>query len=118
MYAPPPKANLLVIRSTDIERAKSFYEIIGLLFGKEKHGNGPEHYSSGVDGFVFEIYPLKSKDKSTANLRFGFKLDCVDEYLPALVEIGAEILESPHDTSWGRRAVIRDLDDHTVELLC
>ena len=118
MYAPPPKLNLLVIRSRDIERAKNFYSELGMLFGKEKHGNGPEHYSSGNDGFVFEIYPLKNLEQATSSTRFGLNIDAVDEYIPTIIKLGGEIIEGPHNTKWGRRAVIKDLDGHKVELLC
>jgi len=30
---------------------------------------------------------------------------------------GAEIVNGPHDSPWGRRAVVRDFDGHTVELV-
>ncbi len=46
--------NLTVIRSPDIDRAAMFYQTMGLLFTKHRHESGPEHYSSCVNGFVFE----------------------------------------------------------------
>ena len=51
--------NLLVLRCANIERSKSFYELFGLAFNKEQHGNGPLHYSSSDERGVFEIYPLE-----------------------------------------------------------
>ncbi|MCB1095691.1 MAG: hypothetical protein KDN22_08970 [Verrucomicrobiae bacterium] len=58
MFAAPRFVNLVVIRSQDIDRAAAFYNAMGLLLGKHGHRTGPEHYSTEVGGFVFEIYPL------------------------------------------------------------
>ncbi len=117
MYAAPPVANLLVIRSPDIDRAVAFYEQMGMLFTKHSHGNGPEHYASDICGFVFEIYPQRDLDCTTTNTRIGFNVDDVDGVIELLKEIDAAILSTPTDTEWGRRAVVRDFDGHTVELV-
>jgi lactoylglutathione lyase len=117
MYAPPPHLNLVVLRSPDIDRAAAFYQRMGLLFTRHSHGSGPEHYSSVVSGLVFEIYPLTSKSQPTVGTRIGFRVDSVDEIVPMLSQIGAEILTAPSDSEWGRRAVVKDLDGHVVELL-
>jgi catechol 2,3-dioxygenase-like lactoylglutathione lyase family enzyme len=117
MYAPPPHLNLVVLRSPDIDRAARFYRRMGLLFTRHSHGTGPEHYSSEGLGLVFEIYPLTSKSQPTVGTRIGFRVDSVDEIVPLLSEIGAEIVSPPADSEWGRRAVVKDLDGHVVELL-
>jgi catechol 2,3-dioxygenase-like lactoylglutathione lyase family enzyme len=116
MYAAPPFMNLIVLRSPDIDRASKFYSELGLLFTKHRHGTGPEHYTSCVDGFVFEIYPL-GKHPPTVGTRIGFSVDDVDSIVPMLVAIGAEVISPVSDSEWGRRAVVRDLDGHVVELL-
>lgn len=117
MFAAPPVANLLVIRSPDIHRAVKFYEEFGLGFRLHSHGDGPEHYSSSICNFVFEIYPSRNANDITKAIRFGFNVDSVDELLPMLEEIGATVVSKPRDSEWGRRAVVRDFDGHTVELL-
>ncbi|MGL6074813.1 MAG: VOC family protein [Fimbriiglobus sp.] len=117
MFAAPPMANLLVIRSPDIHRATRFYRELGLLITLHRHGNGPEHYASSVNGFVFEIYPLTSRDHPTTSVRLGFNVDSVDGIVEMLRAIQVEIISEPHDSEWGRRAVVRDFDGHTVELL-
>jgi lactoylglutathione lyase len=117
VFAAPPMANLLVLRSPDIHRAARFYQALGLLFCPERHEGGPEHYSSSVAGFVFEIYPLGAGRPSTAGVRIGFSVDSVDELVPLVVAEGAEVVSGPHDSPWGRRAVVRDLDGHVVELV-
>ncbi len=117
MYAAPPIANLLVIRSSDIVRAVTFYEQIGMLFTKHAHGKGPEHYASDTCGFVFEIYPQRNAGDTSTNTRFGFNVDDVDSIIDLLREIGVTTVTEPTDSEWGRRAVVKDFDDHIVELV-
>ena len=117
MYAPPPQMNLVVLRSADIDRAATFYREMGLLFTRHSHGSGPVHYTSEVSGFVFELYPLTPSSTPTAGTRIGFRVDSVDQIVPLLAQLGAKIVTAPADSEWGRRAVVKDLDGHTVELL-
>ena len=117
MNTASPIPNLLVIRSPDIEPAVTFYERLGLHFERHSHGKGPEHYASETDGFVFEIYPQRNDSDATTNTRIGFSVESVDDTLQSLNELGVEILSPAKDSPWGRRAVVRDLDGHTVELV-
>ena len=117
MYAAPPVANLIVIRSPDIDRAVAFYQQMGMLFDRHAHGSGPEHYASDIYGFVFEIYPQRNADDTTTNTRLGFNVDDVDGIIGLLRKIDATIVTEPTDTEWGRRAVAMDFDGHTVELV-
>ena len=115
--AATPIFNLIVLRSPHIGRAVRFYEALGLDFDKHRHGNGPEHYASEHGGVVFEIYPLGSKHSSTTSTRIGFAVDDVDSVVEHLEEAGGQVVSPPTDSEWGRRAVIKDLDGHTVELV-
>ncbi len=117
MDTSPPRLNLVVLRSTDIDRAAAFYREMGLLFTRHSHGSGPEHYSSEASGVVFELYPATPKLPSTTSTRVGFRVDSVDEVVPLLSSLGAEVISHPTDSEWGRRAVVKDLDGHVVELL-
>lgn len=117
MFAAPPVANLLVIRSPDIDRAVTFYQQMGMLFDRHAHGKGPEHYASDICGFVFEIYPQRNADDTTTKTRLGFNVDDVDSVIDLLRAIDATIVTDPTDTEWGRRAVVNDFDGHTVELV-
>ena len=119
MFASPPLLNLVVIRSADLNRAEAFYEILGIAFERHRHGNGPVHLSGGPyrDGYVFEIYPKSEKAGSTKGVRIGFSIDGVDAYIDKLVQAGGRVVEKPHDSEWGRRAVVADPDGHKVELL-
>lgn len=117
MDARPTVANLLVIRSPDIDRAVTFYHHIGLQFDRHSHGKGPEHYASDAGGFVFEIYPQNNADEITTNTRIGFNVNDVDGIVELLRNAHATIVTEPTDTEWGRRAVVKDFDGHTVELV-
>ena len=117
MRASPPQANLLVLRSADIDRAAVFYQQLGLRFTRHAHGSGPVHFSSEVDGFVFEIYPMTSVSKPTDGTRIGFRVESVDAAITSLTQLGAKIVTAPADSEWGRRAVAKDFDGHSVELL-
>jgi catechol 2,3-dioxygenase-like lactoylglutathione lyase family enzyme len=111
------RLNLVVIRSPDIDRAVDFYRALGLLFTKHSHGTGPGHYSSEGGGLVFEIYPLADGQPPTTATRVGFIVNDLDVLVRMVIEAGATVVSAPRDSPWGRRAVVRDLDGHSVELV-
>ena len=113
--------NLIVIRSSDIDRAAAFYGALGLEFTRHRHGEGPEHCGTEMaagDGppLIFEIYPATSPNDLRDAVRLGFSVDDVDAALAALVAAGGTIISRPRDSEWGRRAVVADRDGHRVEL--
>lgn len=109
--------NLLVIRCQDIHRSKKFYELLGFEFELHRHGNGPEHYSTTNSETVFELYSHRGSQPSTSAVRFGFRISTLDEHFQLLVDAGGQLVSSPKDSEWGRRAVLKDLDGHTIELI-
>ena len=111
-----PELNLIVLRSPDIDRAVRFYQAMGLKFDKHRHGKGPEHYAC-EESMVFEIYPLGSGQPPTTSTRIGFSVDDVDSVSKLLKEAGGKVISAPADSEWGRRAVVKDLDGHVVELV-
>lgn len=117
MFSAPPVVNLLVIRSPNIDRAVTFYQRMGMLFERHAHGKGPEHYASENCGFVFEIYPQRNEENTTTNTRIGFSVEDVDSVVELLRNIDATIAVEPTDSEWGRRAVVKDFDGHTLELV-
>ena len=83
------KIKLLVLRCADIEISKNFYSGLGFSFNREKHGNGPDHYSSENNEFVLELYPAKNGEKDYTRIGFEIKdlksvigkFKVVEEYL-------------------------------------
>jgi lactoylglutathione lyase len=108
--------SLVVIRVGCADRAIPFYQTLGFQFTKHAHGNGPEHYTSETAGLVFEIYPLTPGQTPTTSVRIGFRVADVDQLVRQLAAIGAPIVTPAQDSPWGRRAVVKDFDGHTVEL--
>ena len=113
---PPVTLNLVVIYSRDIRRSVEFYDSLGLSFTLERHGKGPEHFAAEIGSMVFEIYPRLDDAESPGPARIGFRLDSVDEALANLNLRGAQVLTAPHDSPWGRRAVVSAPDVHRVEI--
>lgn len=112
-----PQLNLLVIRSTDIHRAVSFYQRLGIEFSLHAHGTGPEHYASLSTQYLLEIYPDTGGNNHGSKVRLGFLVDNLDALIESLRNDGIKIFSEPRNTEWGRRAVARDFDGNTVELI-
>ena len=114
----PPRINLVVLRVADIDRAATFYRLLGFEFVKHAHGNGPQHYAAERDGFVFEVYPATPAQGVSSTTRIGFVVDNVDDAASKLGSFeGAKLVSPPMDSEWGRRAVVADPDGHRIELV-
>ncbi|WP_196888769.1 VOC family protein [Aureivirga sp. CE67] len=111
------KINLIVIRTENIELLKNQYELLGFDFTYHRHGNGPFHYSSEIDGFVFEIYPLtKSMNKADNSLRLGFEIPDLESKMELLKLSNWEVISKIKETEWGQIAIVQDLDGRKIEL--
>ena len=97
MGSSSPSINLVVIRSTDVDRTLSFYRTLGLDFEQHQHGSGPLHYAAEVEGIVFEIYATSTTNPNTAMIRLGFSVDSIDELLPSLEIVGAQVVSAPKE---------------------
>src|SRR5688572_15753187 len=107
--------NLVVIRASDPEASRRFYEALGLHFTAERHGKGPEHLASESSGAVFEIYP-RGDGPPSSGVRLGFRVPSVGDAVAAVQRIGGEVVSPPGEGPWGVRAVVADPDGHRVEL--
>lgn len=111
------RLNLVVIRSVDPSKTVSFYEMLGMTFRHEQHGSGPVHWAADVDGIVLEIYPVKSEEEVDTTTRLGFNVDDAASVLNTLRLSQVEIVSELKQTNWGLRAVVRDSDGRSVELV-
>ena len=106
--------SLLVLRSGDVEKARQFYELLGMSFSRHRHGTGPEHYASEDDRGVVEIYPRSGGEGDATGL--GFKVPDVRQTFDQFASAGYK--PSPiRDNDWGRSFVVRDPDGRRVEIL-
>ena len=94
-----------------------FYSALGLVFTKHSHGTGPEHYAAENAGAVLELYPLTDTQNPTNSVRLGFSVDSLEDVLVKLQTLESKTISQPKDSPWGRRAVVKDPDGHTVELV-
>ena len=107
------KLNLLVLRTPKLEDLRRFYSALGAQFESERHGNGPEHYAATLgDDLVLELYPALDGATPDAGLRLGLSVNDIGETLRSLGQTA-----TPRQTQWGLRALVRDPDGRTVELL-
>ena len=110
---------LLVIKTNQPEKQKTFYENFDLIFQKEKHGKGPAHFSALIkdQDIVFEIYPLpKSQPLPDSTTRLGFRVDNLRKTIEAILEIGGEIKNEIRETNFGKFTVVKDFDGRSVEV--
>ncbi len=112
-----PQLNLITIKSTGINKCADFYSLLGLKFIKHRHGQGPEHYASENNSFVFEIYPADTSDSTENVVRMGFIIKNLDKIIDILRKEKVIILTEPQDSPWGRRAVVLDTQNNRVELV-
>lgn len=111
------KVNLLAIRTSNPEILKNQYTSLGFEFDYHQHKNGPFHYASEQNGFVFEIYPLtKSIEKADNSIILGFDIENLKNKMVDLKNSHWRILSEPKDTEWGLIALIQDLDGRKIEL--
>jgi catechol 2,3-dioxygenase-like lactoylglutathione lyase family enzyme len=107
------KINLIVLKTNQLHALAQFYEGLGLRFEYHKHEQNIFHYSTVLDGTVFEIYPLPKKilvpDTTT---RIGFQVHDLEILLEDLKHKGVKIIRLPSATS----AIIEDLDGRKIEL--
>ena len=101
----------VVLRCADLERARRFYEAVGLRLTPEQHGAGARHYSAAVGRTVIELYPLR--DRPTTGVRLGLRVASVDAAVQALGQLGAEIVGAD---ATKRSVVVRDPDGHEIAL--
>jgi catechol 2,3-dioxygenase-like lactoylglutathione lyase family enzyme len=103
---------LLVLRCTDIERAREFYEALGLVLVAEQHRAGPRHYSTTIGGTVLELYPQRGPE--TRGVRLGLSLSDLAAALSAVERVGGKVVRT--EAAQTPSAIVEDPDGHTIEL--
>lgn len=103
---------LVVLRCRDLPASRRFYEALGIAFTAERHGTGPEHWSSRIGATVLEFYPGGATGPSVG--RIGFRVADVALALRAAAAAGGRI-DREHDASRDVGIVV-DPDGTKVEL--
>jgi lactoylglutathione lyase len=92
--------NLIVIRVSDLERARAFYADLGLDLVREQHGDGPVHDACSIGELVLALYP----HARPSHVRLGFRVS-----METVIRVRAQLI---------RDAVylVRDPDGNAIEL--
>ncbi|WP_148255347.1 VOC family protein [Aidingimonas lacisalsi] len=110
-----PELSLLVVRVSDLERSRSWYERLGFKFSEEQHGDGPVHYAAEEANFVFEIYPESASNPVSSAVRLDFRVQDVREIVDTHVP-SASVVGEPEIRSGRLSAVLVDPDGIKVEI--
>jgi catechol 2,3-dioxygenase-like lactoylglutathione lyase family enzyme len=110
---PSPSLDLLVLRCSNLEASKVFYESLGLSLKPEQHGSGPPHYSTLLGETVLELYPATTP---APTVRLGVSVPQLEKALAAVTALGDFVLSSELEGT-PARALVRDPDGNKVELI-
>ncbi|MBP7929587.1 MAG: VOC family protein [Acidimicrobiia bacterium] len=83
-----PHLDFLVLSCLTIEATRAFYELLGVSFVREQHGDGPEHWSTHLAGTVLELYPAESRATADSDVRLGMIVPDLDSVIEALEQNG------------------------------
>jgi lactoylglutathione lyase len=109
-----PLLKLLVLRTHRLDEMKSFYEALGIKFVKEKHHQGPVHYSGSIGSAILELYPLPdTAPEPDKSVRLGFVVPNLGTIATELGSAGIRIGPSERKSP---AVVIKDPDGRTIEL--
>lgn len=110
-----PELSLLVIRVSDLEKSRAWYERLGFKFSREQHGDGPVHYAAIEAGFVFELYPESAANPVSTGVRLGLEVQDVHVIIDTQA-LSESLLTGPNTRSGRAGAVLVDPDGIKVEI--
>jgi catechol 2,3-dioxygenase-like lactoylglutathione lyase family enzyme len=103
---------LIVLRCAEVERAREFYEALGLTLVAEQHGAGARHYSTTIGRTVLELYPRRGPE--TRGARLGFSVSDLAAAVGAVERVGGRVVRT--EGAQPPSAIVEDPDGHTIEL--
>lgn len=110
--------NLIVLRSDFPEKLSKFYNCtLNIEFVYHKHGNGPYHYSTEINGLTMEIYKSSKNNKQNTSTRIGFKVVDLNDVLERVGGSSGIIITNPTMNEWGYSSVIQDSDGRKIDLV-
>lgn len=105
-----------VLVSKDVVRTREFYKFLRFEFVLEKHGNGPEHFSTLLKEVVCEIYPESSfkRDKT-----FFVYADDIENCVKNISIYGGRLLEvvMQSDGNKPRQILVEDPDGRILRII-
>ena len=104
-----PENTVVLLRSQYIERTKTAYESYS-SWEKEKHGNGPTHFSSTWGKTIVEIYPQRKL--SSASLELLILVENIALVIEKIKRENPTILQES-----ARHILLKDPDERLVQIL-
>ncbi|QXC60967.1 DUF4279 domain-containing protein [Aquihabitans sp. G128] len=105
----PPKPSLLALQCADLDATAAFYEDLDFVFTEEQHGSDPRNLAYPGDGWVLELHPLATGDRSPPHPpRLGLRADDLPRVLSQVGQ--GTIGDDGH-------AVVVDPDGRKVDLV-
>jgi len=101
--------SLIVLRCSDLDASKRFYESLGLLMTPVQHQTGPLHWSCRLGHTVVELCP--AGDEVPQAIRLGFYVRDVQTAVDVAFANGGRLLHS-FDAA---RTVVLDPDGNKIE---
>lgn len=99
-----------------MEKAAGFYAALGLNLVKHSHPPCGAHYSTTDTECTFEICQLREDQAATTPAVFGFSVPSVERALESAIANGGTLKRAAELTSWGKTAIVTDIDGHSVHL--
>lgn len=114
----------LKLYASDLEATEGFYRLLGLDLVAERHGDGPVHSVTTIDGDVHLAVHQADTSESAAHPAWqqagstfpGLWVPDLDAAAAALEAAGHPILLAHEARSWGCRVVAEDPDGRAVEV--
>jgi hypothetical protein len=99
----------LTLYAKQLDRTVLVYEALGLEFEKEKHGDGPIHFSHSSGDLVIEIYPADGRTVAES-MMLGFVVEDLATVKNLLLERAVTILKDIDVVNGATRMIFQDPD--------
>lgn len=113
-----PQAHYIVLRVGDITASAEFFTVLGFNPVREKHGDGPEHFSFCIHGnLVCELYPWNKDTSPPVNFaRFGLQVPSLHDVRVRLSEAKIPITRESATDAQRQWVLVLDPDGNQIEL--
>ncbi|MGO4566923.1 VOC family protein [Rhizobium sp. 2YAF20] len=99
----------LTLYAKQLDRTVPVYEALGLKFEKERHGDGPIHFSHTTGDLVIEIYPADER-RVAESMMLGFVVKDLAAVKSLLLERAVTILKDIDVVNGATRMIFQDPD--------
>jgi len=117
MFAEPPKANRISIKSANCKKLVEFYSHFGMLFNVESAADNCGRYTYINDDFQFVILEVKNPNEATTNCSIRFLIDEIDGYLDEPYDLEIRIAKKSWMTDSHQHIKVLDPDGNLIELV-